>query len=344
MIKVLMVMYSEGATDYFRMGWPAKHVHKNHGDEVQVVLMKNEFDPWDIATLKRFDIIHFHKYFGRYESSKELWGKLQAHGVKMVMDLDDYWEWPESMPITKLMKMDGVHGRELENLKLADYVTTTTRHLAKLISEHNENVMVLPNGLDMKHPMWEDTPNPSEVLRIGWLGSMQRKHDLEILRKGIQMLYSDADLEGKFMLMLTGSEEENSDIFEGPGYIKREGAIAPSYGYLYNDVDICLAPLQESVFNSCRSELKYIEAGTKKKVFIGQNHTPYAEDIEHGVTGMLVNTPEEWYSCLRQVILDEKLRDTLRNNLHELVKDKFDITNITRTRVQFYKSICNTKQ
>jgi glycosyltransferase involved in cell wall biosynthesis len=341
MIKVLAMMYDEGAVAYHRMGWPAKHIHKNHSDDVTMVFTKKEFDPWDIQTLKQFDIIHFHKYFGRYESSKELWGKLQAHGVKMVMDLDDYWDWPENMPVTKRAKEIGLHGREIENLKLADYVTVTTRHLAELVKEYNPNVMVLPNGLDVKHEMWQDTPSPSDVIRIGWAGSLQRGHDLEVLRKGVQMLYSDKDLEGKFMLTLCGDTGENSDIFEGPGFVKHEGLHTSMYGHIYDNLDVCLAPLQASIFNSCRSELKYVEAGVRKKVFIGQNHTPYAEDIKHGVNGMLVDRQEEWYSCMRQVILDKELREKLRNNLHLLVKDKFDITNLARERVQFYKSITN---
>jgi len=342
-MKVLIIMYDEGAASYFRMGWPAKHIHNNHSDDVQITLIKGQFDPWDIASLRKFDIIHFHKYFGKFEDSKELWGKLQAQGVKMVMDLDDYWEWPDSMPITQILKDEGLHGRELENLKLADYVTTTTRHFAKLISEHNENVMVLPNGLDVDHLMWGDNVTPSEVLRIGWLGSLQRTHDLEGLRKGIQMLYSDKELEGRFRFVLCGGDQKDAEIFDGPGFVKNEGLVASQYGYLYDDIDICLAPLQRIVFNSCRSELKYIEAGVKKKVFIGENFTPYAEDIKHGVNGMLVDKPEEWYSCLREVILNKELRDRLRLSLHELVKDKFDIKNLARQRVQFYKSICNDR-
>lgn len=333
-------MYMEGASEYFRIGWPAKHLNKNFKDEFQVTLLKEEeFDPWDIATLRQFDIIHFHTYFGRFESSKELWGLLQAQGVKMVMDIDDYWELPKNTPLAGVMVN---RSEEIKNnLKLADYVTTTTSRLAKEISEHNSNVMVLPNGLDTKHAMWEDNPSDSDVVRIGWLGSMRRMHDLELLRKGVQMLYSDSDLEGKFVFVVFGGEGEYEEIFKGPGFTERDGVTTSSYGYLYNDIDICLAPLMDCLFNSCRSELKYIEAGIKNKVFVGQNRAPYAEGIEHGVNGMLVDTPEEWYSNLRQLILNKELRDTLRNNLHSLVVPKFDITNLTRKRAQFYKSICN---
>ena len=104
MIKILMIMYMEGASEYFRMGWPAKHLDKNCKDEFQVTLLKEEeFDPWDIAILKQFDIIHFDNYFGRFESSEELWGKLQAHGVKMVMDIDDHWDLPKNTALADIM-------------------------------------------------------------------------------------------------------------------------------------------------------------------------------------------------------------------------------------------------
>ena len=337
-------MYNEGANSYHRMGWPAKHIHKNHSDEIFMVFTKGIFDPWDIITLKKFDIIHFHKYFGRYESSKELWGKLQSYGVKIVMDLDDHWDWPEGMELTQYLKDENRYGNELENVKLADYVTVTTQHFAKIISEYNKNVVVLPNGLDTKHPMWSDDPTLSDIIRIGWLGSLQRYHDFEKLRKGIKMLYSDKELEGKFSFTLFGDMGKCIDIFDGPGFLNVDGVHASEYGYLYNNVDVCLAPLETSTFNSCRSELKYVEAGVKKKVFIGQDHTPYKEGIIHNVNGMLADKDEDWYVCLRQVILNKELRDKLRHNLHDSVKSKFDITNLSKKRVEFYKSICKDEK
>jgi glycosyltransferase involved in cell wall biosynthesis len=341
MIKVLMIMYEPNICNLIRIGWPATCISENHQDEVELSLITGEFNPWDIALLRQFDIIHFHSYFGRFESSEELWGKLQAQGVKMIMDLDDYWFWPEEMPITKALKEQGLYGRAVETLKLADYVTVTTRHFAELVKEHNENVKVLPNGIHVKHEIWQDNVTDSDVVRIAWLGSVQRLHDLERLRKGIKMIYSDKDLEGKFSFAVYGARQEDAtDIFEGPGFKRYDAESPNTYANYYDNVDVCLAPLDRIVFNSCRSELKYVEAGVKKKVFIGENFTPYAEDIEHGVTGMLVDTPEEWYSCMRQVILNKDLRDTLRNNLHDLVKDKFDIENVVKDRVEFYKSIC----
>lgn len=340
MIKILFILYNEGPEAYFRLGWPAMHIYENYSDEFEVSIVKGPFDIWDITTLSSFDIIHFHRYFGKYESSKELWKILQDKGVKMIMDTDDHWEWPDEMAITSILKEEGLYKKELGNFALASYVTTTTDFLADCISEHSDNVVVIPNAINSNHPVWTSPAVESDVVRIAWLGSMQRHMDLETLRESITMLYADEELKGKFKFLFCGGDDETTEIFDGPDFERIPLVKIVSYGYLYDKVDVCLAPLVRSTFNASRSELKYVEAGMKKKVFIGENFGPYALGIEHGVNGLLVDDPADWYTHIKRVILDKELRDTLRNNLHTLVKDKFDIANVTKERVKFYKSIC----
>ena len=331
-------MYDEGIVSHIRIGWPGKYIHENY-PEFTVSISKGAFDPWDINTLSKFDIIHFHKYFGRYESAAELFPLLQARGVKLVMDLDDYWEWPDYMPITKVMKDAGLYAREVNNFKLVDYVTTTTNILADKIKVYNENVIVLPNALNNEIAMWQDYSVETDVVKIGWFGVIQRTQDLKRLKKGIQMLYFDKSLEGRFSMMLCGGDPEDSEIFDGPGFERLDARNAIEYGYLFDKVDVCLAPLDRNEFNSCRSELKFIDAGMKKKVFIGENFGPYAASIKHNVNGLLVDEPEDWYTHIKSVILDEELRNSLRTELHKEVVDKFSLKVVTKKRVDFYKSL-----
>lgn len=146
-------------------------------------------------------------------------------------------------------------------------------------------------------------------------------------------------------------------------YIRRWTLPLTKYGTHYDYTDVCLAPLIDTfkeqikhpkpdgsfriqeinrrhVFNEVKSELKIIEAGMKKKVLIAQDFGIYSELLKDGETGLLVkNDKKDWYKHMKKVIEDVDYRDMLASNLHDFVKDKYDIKNVTADRVRFYKDI-----
>jgi glycosyltransferase involved in cell wall biosynthesis len=69
----------------------------------------------------------------------------------------------------------------VDNLKAADYVTTTTELFANEIRKFNKNVIVLPNAIDPKEPQFNEPTLPSEKIRVGWLGGSSHLHDLKLL-------------------------------------------------------------------------------------------------------------------------------------------------------------------
>ena len=206
--------------------------------------------------------------------------------------------------------------------------------------EYNKNVSVLPNAIDMSHRMWQFEPKPSSVVRVAWLGSTQRHHDLLRLKASIEKLYNDEELKGKFVFAQYGGMVEDNIIFDGKGFTAHPHLEIFEYGKYYADVDVCLAPLKANVWNKCKSEVKMVEAGMNSKTFIGQDNSIYSSYIVNGVNGILVGDDDDWYTPLKKIILDKEYRDKLSKGLNGLVKDKFSIDTIAKKRVEFYKSIC----
>jgi len=130
-------------------------------------------------------------------------------------------------------------------------------------------------------------------------------------------------------------------------FIRRWTLPVTQYGKHYNHADICLAPLVESTFNAAKSELKIIEAGMKKKALIAQDFGIYKELLTNGENGLLINSDKNhrgWYDAIKKLIVNKDLREKLANNLHEFVKDKYHISNVTKTRFGFYKDIIKSKK
>lgn len=443
-IKVLIICSDLMGVGHFRSIWPALSLEKNFKDIIDVEI-NHQPNIKNIAYLSSFDIIHFHRHIGPYEGSAELFPKLQAAGTTLIMDIDDYWEPPSTHPLYEIVKKENLAKKISGNLKLVDYVTTTTNIFAEYIKPFNENVIVIPNALNTDKKMWksEVKENKTGKCRISWIGGSSHLHDLELMRHDFSKLWGNKDLEDKFQIIMCGFDTRGSiteiidkngnqrtrpikphetvwkqfeSIFTGtpydpklspaqmstgreselkkepeyykwlnkierpkPGsefnesqyeknYVRRWTLPLTQYAKHYDYCDVCLAPLTDTwvemkehkksdgsisyqkinrrhIFNEVKSELKIIEAGMKKKVLIAQDFGIYKELIEDGVTGLLVkNDKKDWYKHMKRVINDPEYRQELAENLHNYVKDKYDISHVTSDRIDLYKKVMAEKE
>ena len=114
-----------------------------------------------------------------------------------------------------------------------------------------------------------------------------------------------------------------------------------------------LAPLVESHFNSCKSQLKVIEAGFHKKAIIASEAMPYTLDLISAVNegkfndagNALLVSPrknhKDWAKHMKRLIDNPNMIEDLGNRLYETVKDKYSLKTVCNNRVQFFKSIVN---
>jgi glycosyltransferase involved in cell wall biosynthesis len=143
-------------------------------------------------------------------------------------------------------------------------------------------------------------------------------------------------------------------------YIRRWTLPLTQYGKHYDYCDVCLAPISAvdvhttdkgqvinrvNLFNEVKSELKIIEAGMKKKCLIAQDFGIYKKLLKNGETGILVSDNKDgWFKAMKEVILNPEYREKLANNLHEYVKEKYELKNVTAQRADIYKDILIKKK
>lgn len=210
-IKVLMVPSDSQGVGHFRNIWPAQALSKHFKEEFDVEINVNpNID--NMEYMKQFDIVHFHRQLGPPDMVSTLFPKLKAEGIKLVMDIDDFWEPPTTHPLFEAIKKEGISSKIIETIKYADIVTTTTEVFASYISKYNKNVFVIPNALDMTHQMWKSDvrPNETDRCRISWIGGSSHMQDLKLLEKSMTMLYKNKELEDKFQMILCGFDTRGS--------------------------------------------------------------------------------------------------------------------------------------
>ena len=84
-----------------------------------------------------------------------------------------------------------------------------------------------------------------------------------------------------------------------------------------------------------KSDLKFIECASRGVVVLA-SPTVYARSVQHGKTGLLFNTPEEFEVLLHQVIDNRVWRRELAANAYAYVRDRRMISQHYRDRYNWY--------
>lgn len=201
-IKVLVIPSDRTGVSYYRSTNPHLALENNYPDEFHVDI---EYEPQiqNDEWLKQYDIIHYHRTFGPFEQMAEMNARLKKLGIISIMDLDDHWAPGPHHPAYALIKQSGLDKKIMENLKIAEYITTTTPIFASEIAKLNKNVFVLPNAIDPTEAQFVPNLEKSDKIRVGWLGGSSHEKDIEILRGVVGKLKSDGLLD-KMQFVLCG--------------------------------------------------------------------------------------------------------------------------------------------
>lgn len=126
------------------------------------------------------------------------------------------------------------------------------------------------------------------------------------------------------------------------------------YATNYNQFDISLAPIVDTVFNNNKSQLKAIESGFHKKALIASECTPYTIDLVNAIekggkfnpkgNSLLVSPSKnhkQWAQHMKKLFDNPNLIEDLGNKLYETVKDKYSLATVNKARAEFLKSIIN---
>jgi hypothetical protein len=110
--------------------------------------------------------------------------------------------------------------------------------------------------------------------------------------------------------------------------------------------DIALAPLQEHVFNKCRSAIKFYEAAVLKQpvATLAQYSGAYKHEIQDGQTGLLFKDPKEFEAKLSLLIEDTQKRKELAANAKDWVSENRDARKKVPEWVAYWQHLRETRK
>jgi len=189
-------------------------------------------------------------------------------------------------------------------LKSSDALIVSTNELKDKYAQYCKTIYVIPNAVDFN--LWNKLNNNTHksFINIGWEGGSAHTRDINIVRPVVkQILKKYKNVRFTFV----GGRESIPKEFKKNDRIKLYDKWIPitkypsekaKYGF-----DIELAPLFDTEFNRCKSNLRYLEASALKIPTVASNVGPYKD-----IVGYKCSTTEEWVDALSELIESRDIR------------------------------------
>jgi glycosyltransferase involved in cell wall biosynthesis len=338
MKKILAIIPSkvDGCT-YHRIEIPLHHL--TGFDLAQV----NQLDAMSDIALREYEIVWFNRLNGIVDSDEQI-NRLKSLGIKYVIDFDDLWNLPQDHLLYGSYRYYDIPGKLIRLAKNADAIITTHSYLANKLKKFNNNIVIAPNAIDPEQPQWKTESNVlNEHTIFGWCGGVNHWCDLELLTNSLRLArdnnyglalggYNPSAIWDQFENIFTGGKYDR--------YVRIDGQDVYNYGRLYDFFTTVLIPLKKNEFNRCKSELKMLEAGFKKKAVIVSNIHPYSLVINDS-NCLKVDEAQGngWFKAMKKISESKFYEADLGEALYETVKDKYHIKSVNKIREELFNSL-----
>ena len=377
-LKILCAPANEGGCSYYRVIAPMQKLLELYGDHVEIRYNLNPLgiveegekqgswqENWDFADMKWADIIwtnNISNWGGPYTA--RIVGKAKEFGKFVHFDTDDLLtDLYEGHRLYDVYKERGLEDITKFIYSHSDLVTVTQRKFAERIKPFCGGVLaIVKNAIDYNLPAWnvpKSRPSRKNILRVGWAGGIHHEEDVKefagiphLVNGRVKVHWGFYGAPSKAGQKGTGTGEEwQYDVWKNYKKILLSGfkgapnwqiyhALSPdSYGGLYSNVDISIAPLQMNPFNDSKSEIKVAECGRYKIPLIASDVGCYDETIINGKTGYLLppNAPKSaWVKVLTKCLKNPKHVREMGENLHKITEEYFDLNKVVKHRLELY--------
>jgi glycosyltransferase involved in cell wall biosynthesis len=251
-------------------------------------------------------------------------------GIPMIFDFDDaIWIRDVSQANRAIAWMKNPD-KIKTILPLCAGVTAGNEYLATFARQYNQNVHIVPSTIDETfHYPLNDVSN---VTIIGWSGSMTTmmhfERVIDVLRK-LKIKYGDT-----ISFVTIGAKSQYADEL-GIQFIPWS---AENENYDLNKIDIGLMPLPDDSWAQGKCGMKallYMAAG---KATIASPVGVNTEIIEHGVTGFLAETDQDWFESIDGLIADKVLMQQIGQAGREKVVNKYSKGAWSERLIDVYKN------
>jgi len=255
---------------------------------------------------------------------KKLVDDIHQIGAKLIYSLDDSFldlsfkhpGWSkELIPVVEFLS------------RQANGLLVTTEALKERYKDFNTQIAVLPNALDErllvpKQPGSSQVIFPRKRKIIGFMGTNTHDDDLIMIIPALKTVWQRNPQEIGFQMVGGIGHANTCDLLKdlpiqyiNPQPGENEYPLFMLWFTSRINWDIAIAPLRETVFNSYKSDIKFLDYCAVGTAGIYSRVQAYQSIVRHLETGWLVeNQIDAWVNAFETLLNDDQMRINLAKN------------------------------
>ena len=290
-----------------------------------------------IEQARRADVIVLQR--PNTKESLELVKSLKKEGKKVIFENDDTYlagkgivlERLENDEQRKIAKDMSYYTNEI--LKLSDGAIASTEILAKEYAEINPNVAVLKNCIDPFDEFLKK-PNTTGKFRVGLIGSVTTNDDYLHIKDQIQRLDERGDI--TFVVFGVKYKDGSHLSFMKDDYwfwnslrnVEWQPYV-PITEYMMTlanlSLDLAIIPRQDSYFNRCKSNLKFLECALLHIPVLAQSFSDGTSPYQGKDEKYMTLTDMSWYKEILEIKDNYKKYEKLAEKAYKYVLKNYNI-------------------
>lgn len=251
----------------------------------KLIYVHKSLFPWDVILLILF--------------ARWRWGK------HLIYDLDDA-EWIHSPRKSRLL---ATH---------AHAVVAGSHAILAWAKKYNARCMLIPTALDHdRYARYSVAHAQRKIATIGWVGAGRahfRQGNFTLIKPALEEL-AKKNIPFRFVIIGAQHCQPLKNFFKGVSFEtifideldwRNPASVARAiHEYQF---DIGIMPLVDTLFNRAKCAFKAIEYMACGAPVVASNVGENVIAVEHGKTGLLVNTTKDWVSAMETLLADPALR------------------------------------
>lgn len=242
----------------------------------------------------------------------EVMDAYREYGARILVEMDDNYDAiPSTHPgYEAIGRGSAAYAMNQLCMKEADFFTFSTQYLADSLNGHGKPYRIIENGWDDASPFW-GVPSLERPITIGWGGTITHREDFRVVYPALLQVLEDRPDTRIFI----AGDPVIYNKFKALEYNRKKFLPAGPYSdwpIFMSQLDIGLAPLLDTEFNRCKSDVKIIEYMAGKTPYIASDVGPYRSYHEReAMPGGLLVRDDEWYDQIIRLVDNEQERKSL---------------------------------
>ena len=287
-----------------------------------------------MGDLKRFDAVFVYREAALLGPA--LLEKMVARrGVPIIYQLDDPLFVPYTSPSNGYLSYLKFFGKIAEICRLAKVVMVNSTHIRQYVSQYNQNIWQVPSVVDTRQYVFRPElleRQPDEIC-IGWSGSPTTVKNIQVIGGALRKLAEQIP----HRVHLIGGDEFN---LPGVPHTAQKWSAETEVDDL-RKMQVGMVPLPVNEWNKRKFYMKtaqYMALGIPPVATpLGSN----PEVIEHGVTGFLADSDDDWIKYLKLLIENEDLRLSMSYRAAETAKAKYSLEGNSEKIIDAFRAALN---